>query len=460
MDKGCPDKILAPHPVLHGRLLGAAVFALALAGCAAGAPEGGTEMARMPFRADFGPDGFATITSAPPADYTAAQPAPPEPKTAQQIADERQFARVGAYQARVGDEVQRLAEILRRKEAGNFVTLNYDNEGEPGTEFQFLRDGPQTLRKYSDNPTFRGVTVRWSMEELNAASDYMWATFGDDRVLQSTGIATQKVTAEIMVSEAEFTALAKRKGATIPEPVDVVFNAARAVPLVNPPMPAAQDDAVPADVAPHIRIFPRDDRPTGAVHAINSEVRVTLVDGCFRAPDRDNALVLFPYGARLFVDSQNYLAFGAGESPQYARVGEKLVFGGSVAEIETPALIDPIHDACGPGRVIKIEGMASANARAVQDRADTERNAITRLQSMYGLDRATAERAVFWLQKERAKITDPAVPSLPVESPPPPVMDPAQCEPGTKLSFGLCRTPEGFVRPFPSWLKEFLAQDK
>ena len=139
--------------------------------------------------------------------------------------------RVADYQNSVMDEVQALAERLRREERGNFQTLHYDNEGELGVVFEFLRDGPATLSKYSRNPTFRGETVRWSQEELMAAADFMWETFREDRVIQGTGIRSQTVNVEIIVSEDEFRSLAKRKGVTLPEQVELVFRAAPVVPI-------------------------------------------------------------------------------------------------------------------------------------------------------------------------------------------------------------------------------------
>ena len=377
--------------------------------------------------------------------------------------------RVGDYQSSVMDEVQALAERLRREERGNFQTLHYDNEGELGVVFEFLRDGPATLRKYSKNPTFRGENVRWSQEELRAAADFMWETFREDRVIQSTGVGTQVATVEVSVSEEEFRALVKRKGVIIPEPVELVFRATPMVPRVNPPRPAAQDQAVPDEVAPYLRIFPQHDRPAGALHAINSRVTVVLKDGCFRAADRDDALVLFPFGAKLFVDSANYLAFGSGERPGYARVGEAVEFMGSVNEVTTPELVDPIHAACGPGKVIKVEGMESAAAGDAQRKVTDRANAIRSLGDRYGLDARQAGRALDWLDArgEANRQTSPEGIALPpitgtmmVEMPPRPVMDPSECPPGSSLNAGLCRTPEGHLRPLPDWLVEFLEQDR
>lgn len=447
-----------------------AAIALACpAACASPEKEAPPSSNGLPFRAEVSESGFATILSAPPASFDPVEPSPPAPRTAEQDAADAEFMRVADYQNGVSDEVQALAERLRREERGNFQTLHYDNEGELGVVFEFLRDGPATLRKYSKNSTLRGETVRWSQQELMAAAEFIWDTFRDDRVIQSTGVATQVVTAQISVSEAEFRALVKRKGVTIPEPVELVFHAAPVVPMVNPPRPAAKDRAVPENVAPYLRIFPRHDRPAGALNAINSRVTIVLKDGCFRAADRDDALVLFPFGAKLFVDSNNYLAFGSGERPGYARDGEAIEFMGSVNEVTTPDLVEPIHAACGPGKVIKVEGMESAAADDTQRKVMDRANAMRALQDRYGLDSRQAERALDWLgargEANRRTTPDgilepPITGAMVADSPPPPVMDPSECPPGSSLSSGLCRTPEGHLRPLPGWLVEFLEQDR
>ena len=446
--------------------------ALALAGpaaCASPENEAPFPFNGLPFNAEIGENGFATILSAPPASFDPVEPPPPAPRTAAQNAADADFMRVAEYQNSVSDEVQALAERLRREERGNFQTLHYDNEGELGVVFEFLRDGPATLRKYSKNPSFRGETVRWSQEELMAAAEFMRDTFREDRVIQSTGTGTQVTTVEISVSEGEFRALVKRKGVTIPEPVKLIFSEAPVVPRINPPRPAAQDRAVPENVAPYLRIFPRHDRPAGALNAINSRVTVVLKDGCFRAADREDALVLFPFGAKLFVDSKGYLAYGSGERPGYARVGVAVEFMGSVNEITIPELVEPIHAACGADKVIKIEGMESAAARTAQNKVTDRANAVRRLQREYGLDARQSARALDWLDargEANRQTTPEGIPLPPitgtmtVEMPPRPVMDPSECPPGSSLTFGLCRTPDGYLRPLPEWLVEFLEQDR
>ena len=73
--------------------------------------------------------------------------------------------------------VQAVVDRLRLQERGNFVSIYYDNEGEPSVVFQFLRDGPKTLRKYTSYPRFSVKTVRWSTRQLLADQDFMMNTF-------------------------------------------------------------------------------------------------------------------------------------------------------------------------------------------------------------------------------------------------------------------------------------------
>lgn len=393
----------------------------------------------IPKGAILEPSGFATIRDAPPAPFTPTAPGAPPPPTPDQVAGQRQFARAAAFQNSVMAEVMALTARLRREEAGNFVSVYYDNEGEPKVVFQFLRDGPATLARYSRHPRFVGITVRFSEAQLMAAGDFMWRTFGPDRVIESTGIGRNTVTVRVSVPEAEFRALVARKGVTIPEGVELEFMAERPAAALNPPLPR--------DIFSLVRIFPRDDRPLGMLHSINSTAKVELRDGCFRIADRDGALVLFPLGARLFIDSEGYLAFGA-ERPGYGRVGETLIFPGSIAEVTAPELVGPIHAACGPGRVLKINGTGSAEAHGRQSAVTENERAVRLLQDSYGLSEAGARRAV-----ERCRQTSGS--GVCLNSPPRPVPRQADCPPGTRLSFGLCRTPEGFVRPLPAWLEEF-----
>ena len=444
---------------------------IALSGCMSNNLNNDRPESDGKIRFEKGASGYATILDAPPAPFMPIKPGQPQPKSAEQRAADQQFMRITKFQSSVMEQVDTLAETLRRKEAGNFVSLYFDNGGDPSVVFQFLKNGSSTLSKYTSHPRFYARTVRWSEADLKAAADFMWKSFRDDRVLQSTGIGRNEVEARISVSEFEFRDLAKRKGVTVPEAVNLVFGSAPVVPLVNPPRAAREDaQAVPPEIAPLIRIFPRDDRIPEMLSSINSSLKIILKDGCFRAADQKHALVLFPFGAKLFVDKSGYLGFGSSEMPGYARVGETVIFMGSINEVKTPALVDPIHAVCGPSKVIKAEGLESDSARRLQDAVDTEAQSIRRLQADYGLDAAQARRAYDWLGKRQAglprqrfedgTLAPPPPPSATFGAPPRPVENAADCPRGSKLSYGLCRTPEGWLRPVPEWLAEFMEQDR
>jgi hypothetical protein len=418
--------------------------ALALAAACADAPDvetpgPATAAATGPRGAIKEPSGFATITDAPPAPFTPVPPGEPPRPTPEQVAGQHQFARAGAFQNGVMDQVTALDARLRREQVGNYVSLYFDNEGDPSVVFQFLRDGPATLARYTSHPRFIGRTVRFSQGQLTAASEFIWRTFGEHRVIESTGIGRNSVTVRVSVPEEEFRALVASKGVTLPEPVELEFAAARPASAVN-----AQ---LPADIASLLRIFPRDDRPAGPLHSIDSIAKVELRDGCFRIAGDEGGLVLFPLGTRLFIDAEGYLAFGA-EGPGYGRVGETLIFPGSIGEVTAAALVAPIHAACGPGRVLKINGTASAAAQRAQQAVGANAYAVRHFREAYGLSDAGARRAVERCQQQSGAGFCPM-------SPPRPVSSQSECPPGTRLGHGLCRTPEGYIRPLPEWLKEF-----
>ena len=418
------------------------IMALLIASTAFTAPAGGGEPL-VPTGAAISANGHATILDAPPAPFTPASPAPPSAPTRAQIEAQRQMARAAEFQSQIRDEVTELAERLRIAEKGNFVDLYFDNEGEPSAVFQFLRDGTATLRKYTSHPRFRAETVRFSKDQLMAAMDFMLETFRGDRVIDSGGIgAGDAVTIRINVPEEEFRALVARKGVTIPDAVRLEFPAG--------PPPIALNRPLPPDIAPLVRIFPRHDRPLGAVPDTSSSVKVVLRDGCFFASGSrvEQALVLFPLGAQLFVDREGYLAF-APDAPGYGRVGEEVEFHGVPEEVTAPELIGPIHAACGPGKVVRINGMRSFAAEQAQNISETNARALRDFRQMYGLSEADSSKL---LERCKAHVGG----GVCLLSPPAPVRRQEDCPEGATLSGGLCRTPEGVIRPLPKWLQDLL----
>ena len=427
-----------------------AILTMVAAAAACGAksqspPPQAAPAERVAAGATIGPSGYATITDAPPAPFAPLPPRTPQPPTPAQIAGQEQFRRAAEFQSEVRAEVQLLEQKLRVAERGNFVDLYFENDGDPHVVFRFLHDPEATLRKYVRDPRFRAVKADFTDEQLRAAMDFMHETFREDRVIISggTGGKENRAVVEIAVTEPEFRALVARKGVKIPEAVELRFKAEQPAAAINRPLPP--------EIAPLVRIFPRHDRPLGAVPDTSSIVKVVLRDGCFWASGTrvDEALVLFPLGAQLFVDREAYLAFGEREVPGYGRVGEEVEFHGVPEEVTAPALVGPIHAACGAGAVVRINGMRSAAAERAQEIVETNARALRDLRQMYGLAEPVAAKL---LERCKAHVGG----SVCLLSPPPPVMRQEDCPEGTKLSGGLCRTPEGHIRPLPKWLQELV----
>jgi hypothetical protein len=431
------------------RGLGVLLAVLAANACAEASPSAAAAARSeklAPNGATIGPSGYATITDAPPPPFTPVEPGQPQPPSPEQIAAQEQFRRSGEFQIKVRGQVQALANRLRAAEQGNFVDLYYENEGEPHVVFRFLRNGKATLAKYTKHPRFIATDTRYSRKQLDAAMEFMLATFRDDRVIIGGGTGTKmnRAEVEIAVTEEEFRALVARKGVTIPEAVHLKFLVQNPASAINRPLPS--------EIASLVRIFPRYDRPLGPVPDISTTVKPVLVDGCFRLADRDNALVLFPLGARLFIDREGYLAFGEREVPGYARVGESVEFHGTTREETAPELVNPIRAACGPGQVLMINGMKSAAAAGAQNVVDDNAGSVRHFRSNYGLSEAVARKAV-----ERCKAVQRRAACL-ISPPSPPPPGELTCPPGTKATHGMCRTPEGYLRPLPKWLVELIEE--
>ena len=428
----------------HFAILAAAVVAATACGRSDAQATAPAPAPLVPRTASIGPGGYATILDAPPAPFVPSAPGAPPALTPEQIAGHAQFARAGKFQNEVRGEVQALARRLRTAEKGNFVDLYYENEGEPHVVFRFLRNGKATLAKYTKHPRFFATEVRYTTAELRRALEWMMTTFRDDRVIAGGGYGSKSNRAdiEINIPEDEFRELVKRKGVTIPDTVKLEFRATQSARELNRPLPPR--------IAPLVRIFPRSDRPVGAVNAINSRVKAVLRDGCFRAPDQGDALIQFPLGAQLFVDREGYLAFGTGEAPGYARVGEELVFMGSIGEVTAPELVGPIRQACGPGQVIAVNATRSAAADRAQYSVGENAQSLRQLRQSYGLSEAQARKVFAICARNMGGGTC-------VLTPPPPALPGQACPSGTTRSAGLCRTPEGFIRPLPKWIAEALS---
>lgn len=178
--------------------------------------------------------------------------------------------------------------------------------------------------------------------------------------------------------------------------------------------------------------------------------RLTLVRGCFRLNGPGGPLAVFPPDARLgLVDG--YLMVGPPGLPPglSARVGEHLFWEGrAAANFDEPSR-RRIAAACGPGPARTVVPASATVQQALGDGF-----AASDFSRRYGIAWDEALDRVRQC-RERAEQGLPGLRGAPLvdnpcgSAPPPPVMDQADCPPGTKLGAGLCRTPDGHVRPIP-----------
>lgn len=228
--------------------------------------------------------------------------------------------------------------------------------------------------------------------------------------------------------------------------------------------PAAEESlqpAVPAEVAAGIRLFARL-RPYPVSDANIPKIlvappqqfsRVILRDGCFRLDEDGQPLVVFTIGTRLLIDDQGYLAFTAFTDGRLrARIGEEVFWEGERRQLEDPRQLAIIHGRCGPGQV-QVIGLAQSVAVG---QARSDRLSARSLADLYGLPFDAVLEHVRACRQRMSKSPN-GVPVTMIATPcgmtpPPPVAKQEECPPGTSLTNGMCRTPEGYARPIPDWL--------
>jgi hypothetical protein len=240
-----------------------------------------------------------------------------------------------------------------------------------------------------------------------------------------------------------------------------------AQPQRRPPEPpvgsSSPGPAIPSGVAPGIRLFvrlrprpsPSESLPQILVAPPQQISRVILRDGCFRLAEPGEPLVVFTLATRLVIDREGYLAFTASpdNGPLPARVGEQVWWEGERRELQDPQDLALIHARCGAGAV-QVLGLVQSVAVG---QATADFQATKRIADMYGLPWKEAFAAARKC-RERMSRAPNGMQVVTVQNacgltPPPPVADGKACPPGTSLSSGMCRTPEGYVRPIPDWLR-------
>lgn len=196
---------------------------------------------------------------------------------------------------------------------------------------------------------------------------------------------------------------------------------------------------------------PRDDRLiTKTLEYKYTQLRLVLVDGCFRADGPNGPLVVFPPGARLFVDG-GYLSVGVPEAPDMkARVGEELFWEAYAAQISETQSLQLVHSICGPGAVLQVVPSSASVFAARQDAGA----AMAFQRNSKGVSWAEAVRAVQECDRRMevsVRRDNPRAPEILVSnmcgSSLVNLPNPGNCPPGTRFARGNCLDDKGLVAP-------------
>jgi hypothetical protein len=220
----------------------------------------------------------------------------------------------------------------------------------------------------------------------------------------------------------------------------------------EPPGQPAVDPALRGTIRLFARVQPIrvPDEPTMMTLDAPPRHFATIVvrDGCLRLNWGNSPHAVFAPGARLVRGKDARLAIVSGDG-SVAQVGERVWWEGGIGGVGSGEPLARLRTQCGAGDLVYL-GLAQDVATS-QKRADEQ--AAGNFAEMYGVP---AKQALKRMQACRAAIDlgPGGDPSRMIENPcgtvpPPPVEDAASCPAGTSHSGGLCRTPEGHVRPIP-----------
>ena len=316
---------------------------LSLAACGSAAAQ-----TAIPNGVKLGASGFATVEKAPPSPFPDRLP-PPESRPKNEtgfyarmagISDSEAQKRV-AEQRAARPEFARVIGTLRAREAGNFTDARVVHKPDWAYVFYFKRDPAATLAKYTRNPHFKAAQARYSRDELEAIARPWVERFSRHRLLGGHGSdATYgEVRMDLVVSEAEFRAIAEREKWQVPDAIKLEFSE------------GVEGAPVLEKVRPLIRIFPQSDRALGATNQALLGGRIVLRDGCFYVTGANGAdrLAYFGREVALGVDEQGYLALRTrGSAPRHlGRIGEPFSWGGPIGTSETMPMVRELRARCG-----------------------------------------------------------------------------------------------------------------
>lgn len=327
---------------LKARMRLLTLLALAVPGSSSAAPGS------LPLEATVGPSGFATVRQAPPSPFPE-RPPPAENRPRSEAGYYAQLAGTSESEARrrlaeqqsARPRFERLLGTLRAREKGNFTDARMIHRPDWAYVFYFRRDPERTLARYTRDPHFKAALARYGQAELEAIGRPWIERLGRRRLLggHATDATFGEVALDLVVSEAEYRAIAEREGWRPHPAIRLRFSE------------AVDGPAVAAAVAPLIRIFAQSDRALGATNQALLGGRIELRDGCLwvSGPGRPDRLAYFGREVAIGLDDQGYLALRTrGPEPRHlGRIGEPFSWGGPIGTSETMPMVAELRARCG-----------------------------------------------------------------------------------------------------------------
>jgi hypothetical protein len=380
------------------------------------------------------PGSYPTIESAPPADYGAAPPLPDQRPRDERSwyaqsygVSEAEAQRRLRLQQQIADEIGRIRPRLEAEQRGNYADLWMEHSPEFRMVVAFVREPEATLRRYTANPLFVARRVEHSLAELERGAAEASAQLRRIGVPAGGGaeVIENRVRIEVAIDQSEADAL-------------VASRRVRLAPFVRLVGHDSLDPAEPvsADARRFVRVLPLARHRTGAETSELNVGTIVLRDGCFRLdqPGEDDPLASFGAETGAKLDSSGapilYQRGRGGYEGDPARVGERMVLGGGAGrEIDDPAVLAPVHAACGPGKVVHVgnpRSYAAFRSRHSGWRVDD----IARRRGI-GRDAAWRELTACWAREDeawdrirrgpvRAAGAEPTMPPCEHVPPPPP----------------------------------------
>jgi hypothetical protein len=321
------------------------IAVVVLAACGS---EGSTRPDATPPGASLEPSGFATIGQVPPSPFPDRLP-PPENRPNSEAGYYAQMAGIGDAEARkrlarqqaARPEFERLLGTLRAREKGNFTEARMVHKPDWAYVFYFKRTPGPTLAKYTRNPHFRAAAARYSQDELRAIAAPWIERLSRHRLLggHGTDATFGEVGIDLVVSEAEYRAVADREEWRLPEAIKLRF----AEPVAG--------SAVAEAVRPLLRIFPQSDRALGATNQALLGGRIVIRDGCLyvTGPNQPDRLAYFAREVAIGLDDAGYVALRTrGPAPRHlGRIGEPFSWGGPIGTSESMPMVAELRQRCG-----------------------------------------------------------------------------------------------------------------